>query len=175
VEKRTTYLILMAALIAMAVGISGCSGASKTSTPAATMPGSGPATVGTAPVAASRMTTIPPSPGKTAPVTTLEVQDVVVGTGPAIKSGDIATVDYAGWLTDGKVFDSSVNSSQPFQFTVGQGQVISGWDKGVAGMKVGGVRKLTIPPDMAYGATGAGDAIPPGATLVFLVKLVQVN
>ena len=84
-------------------------------------------------------------------------------------------VHYTGWLTDGKKFDSSLDRGQPFEFQLGAGQVIQGWDKGVAGMKVGGKRKLTIPSDMGYGARGAGGVIPPNATLVFEVELLGVK
>jgi FKBP-type peptidyl-prolyl cis-trans isomerase len=101
--------------------------------------------------------------------------DEVVGEGPAAKAGDKVTVDYTGWLTDGTKFDSSKDRKQPYPFTLGAGQVISGWDMGVAGMKVGGKRKLTIPPDLGYGAEGAGGVIPPNATLVFEVELLKIN
>lgn len=112
------------------------------------------------------------SGGETA---TLLIQDEVVGTGTEAKSGDTVTVHYTGWLADGTKFDSSLDSNQPFTFNLGAGEVIPGWDAGVAGMKEGGKRKLTIPPELAYGARGAGSAIPPNATLVFEVELLQVN
>lgn len=105
----------------------------------------------------------------------LKIEDEVVGKGAEAKSGDTVSVHYTGWLTDGTKFDSSLDRNQPFQFALGQGQVIKGWDEGVAGMKVGGKRKLTIPPDMGYGAQGAGGVIPPNATLVFEVELLSVN
>ncbi|MEO5988245.1 MAG: FKBP-type peptidyl-prolyl cis-trans isomerase [Candidatus Eisenbacteria bacterium] len=85
------------------------------------------------------------------------------------------TVHYTGWLSDGTKFQSSKDSGQPFTFQLGSGQVISGWDQGVKGMRVGGKRKLTIPPDMGYGARGSGDTIPPNATLVFDVELLGVK
>lgn len=104
----------------------------------------------------------------------LQVQDLVVGTGTEVKSGMAAQVHYTGWLTDGTKFDSSVDRGEPFAFLVGGGQVIKGWDLGVVGMKVGGKRKLTIPPALGYGATGAGGGkIPPNATLVFEVELLD--
>ena len=105
----------------------------------------------------------------------LQTEDLVVGTGPEAKKGQMVSVHYTGWLTDGKKFDSSKDRGQPFQFPLGRGHVIQGWDQGVAGMKVGGKRKLTIPPDLGYGAAGAGGVIPPNATLVFEVELLGVN
>src|SRR5690349_24316564 len=101
------------------------------------------------------------------------IQDLVVGTGREAKKGDVVEVNYTGWLTDGKKFDSSVGRG-PFSFDLGAGQVIAGWDRGVAGMKVGGKRKLTLPPELAYGAQGAPPEIPPNATLVFEVELLAV-
>jgi FKBP-type peptidyl-prolyl cis-trans isomerase len=108
-------------------------------------------------------------------VTKLQVTDVQVGKGTEAVSGKTVIVHYTGWLTDGKKFDSSVDRGQPFSFTLGTGQVIKGWDEGVKGMKVGGKRKLTIPSDMAYGDAGAGGVIPPKATLVFDVELIDVK
>jgi FKBP-type peptidyl-prolyl cis-trans isomerase len=105
----------------------------------------------------------------------LSVQDLVVGTGAEATSGKKVQVHYTGWLTDGKKFDSSLDRGKPFGFTLGAGQVIQGWDKGVAGMRVGGKRKLTIPPELGYGGRGAGNVIPPNATLVFEVELLEVG
>jgi FKBP-type peptidyl-prolyl cis-trans isomerase FkpA len=97
------------------------------------------------------------------------------GKGPVAKPGDKVSVHYVGTLTDGKKFDSSRDRNQPFQFTLGQGQVIKGWDEGVAGMKVGEKRKLTIPPAMAYGPQGRPPVIPPNSTLIFEVELMAIN
>jgi FKBP-type peptidyl-prolyl cis-trans isomerase len=97
------------------------------------------------------------------------------GTGALAKAGDRVSVHYVGTLTDGTKFDSSRDRNQPFQFMLGQGQVIKGWDEGVAGMKVGEKRKLTIPPAMAYGAQGRPPKIPPNSTLVFEVELLAIN
>jgi len=105
----------------------------------------------------------------------LQVEDVVVGSGDEAVKGKVVSVHYTGWLTDGKKFDSSKDRGQPFQFPLVRGQVIQGWDQGVQGMKVGGKRKLTIPPELGYGAQGAGGVIPPNATLVFEVELLGVR
>lgn len=105
---------------------------------------------------------------------TLQIEDIVVGDGEEATAGNTVTVHYTGWLTNGTKFDSSVDRGRPFQFPLGGGRVIAGWDQGVAGMKVGGKRKLTIPPELGYGARGAGGVIPPNATLVFEVELLGV-
>jgi len=105
----------------------------------------------------------------------LIIEDIQVGEGEEAVSGKEVTVHYTGWLTDGRKFDSSKDRSQPFSFPLGAGHVIKGWDQGVAGMKVGGVRKLTIPASLGYGARGAGGVIPPNAVLVFEVELLQVD
>ncbi|MBN1312427.1 MAG: FKBP-type peptidyl-prolyl cis-trans isomerase [Anaerolineae bacterium] len=105
----------------------------------------------------------------------LQIEDIVTGTGPEAKAGDTVSVHYTGWLTDDTKFDSSVDRDQPFEFTLGQGQVIQGWDEGVVGMKVGGKRRLTIPPELGYGEQGAGGTIPPNATLIFEVELLAIQ
>jgi len=105
----------------------------------------------------------------------LKYEEIVVGNGIEAKAGDTVEVHYTGWLTNGTKFDSSKDRGTPFSFRLGGGQVIKGWDEGVAGMKVGGTRKLTIPSDLGYGSRGAGRAIPPDATLVFEVELLGVN
>ncbi|MBZ4332277.1 FKBP-type peptidyl-prolyl cis-trans isomerase [Corallococcus interemptor] len=105
----------------------------------------------------------------------LGVEDVKVGTGAEAVSGKRVTVHYVGTLTDGKKFDSSRDRGQGFTFPLGAGHVIQGWDQGVAGMKVGGIRKLTIPPELGYGSRGAAGVIPPNATLLFEVELLDVR
>lgn len=105
----------------------------------------------------------------------LQIEDEVVGGGEEARPGCVIDVHYTGYLKDGSVFDSSLSRGVPFSFRLGTGQVIQGWDEGCAGMRVGGKRKLTIPPEMAYGARGAGGVIPPHATLVFEVVLLQVK
>jgi FKBP-type peptidyl-prolyl cis-trans isomerase len=105
----------------------------------------------------------------------LEIEDQIVGEGEEAVAGQTVEVHYTGWLTDGTKFDSSHDRNQTFSFKLGAGQVISGWDQGVAGMKIGGTRKLTIPPDMGYGERGAGGVIPPNATLIFKVELIGLS
>ncbi len=106
--------------------------------------------------------------------TGLKYSDLKSGSGSTAKAGDFVTVHYTGWLTDGKRFDSSVLRQKPFSFPLGQGRVIAGWDEGVAGMKIGGIRQLVIPAELGYGETGAGGVIPPGATLIFEVELLEI-
>jgi FKBP-type peptidyl-prolyl cis-trans isomerase len=105
----------------------------------------------------------------------LQIEDTVAGAGAAAKAGDTVEVHYVGTFPDGRSFDSSRTRGQPFRFKLGAGQVIKGWDEGVAGMKVGGTRNLIIPPELAYGSRGAGSAIPPNATLHFEVELLRIG
>jgi FKBP-type peptidyl-prolyl cis-trans isomerase FkpA len=123
-----------------------------------------------------------PPPMADSGITTLQKQDVTTGTGGEATRGKTVRVHYTGWLYDasagdkrGRKFDSSKDRNEPFEFRLGAQEVIEGWDEGVAGMKVGGTRVLTIPPAMGYGAGGAGNVIPPNATLVFEVELLDVR
>jgi FKBP-type peptidyl-prolyl cis-trans isomerase len=162
------------ALALCAVAIVGCSSRDK---PAETATASEPAATE---AAAAAPADAPASTGtETMP---LQKTDLAPGNGAEIKSGQTALVHYTGWLYDaaapenkGKKFDSSVDRNEPFEFPVGAGMVIKGWDEGVVGMKVGGKRRLVIPPEMGYGSRGAGGVIPPGATLVFDVELVEIR
>lgn len=105
----------------------------------------------------------------------LKYYDFTVGEGAEATRGSDVTVHYRGWLTDSTQFDASYDRDRPFTFTLGTGQVIRGWDEGVVGMKVGGERQLVIPPELGYGSSGAGNDIPPNATLIFEVELLEVN
>jgi len=118
-----------------------------------------------------------PEPGAEVLITEsgLQIKDLVVGTGEQARDGAIVSVHYTGWLVDGTKFDSSVDKGTPFEFPLGQGRVIKGWDEGVATMRVGGKRELTIPPDLAYGDRSAGAIIKPGSTLVFEIELLEVK
>ena len=130
--------------------------------------------------AAAPSTAVAQGVGK--PMTTpsgLQIMDSKIGTGPTPQPGQICVMHYTGWLyqdgAKGKKFDSSVDRKEPFEFTIGKRQVIAGWDEGVATMKVGGKRTLIIPPGLGYGARGAGGVIPPNATLIFEVELLDVK
>lgn len=105
----------------------------------------------------------------------LQYWEIKEGLGPPAKTGDHVRVHYTGWLTTGKKFDSSVGTNQPFNFTLGQSEVIKGWDEGIVGIKVGGKRQLRIPPELAYGEAGHPPQIPPNATLIFDVQLVAIK
>jgi len=150
---RSVEKLIVALLLVVAIAIPAC--AQKESKQAA------PA----APAAAANVVKTPSGLG---------YQDLLVGTGPAPTAGKPVKVHYTGWLENGKKFDSSVDRGEPFVFTIGAGQVIPGWDEGVMTMKVGGKRKLTIPANLGYGAAGAGGVIPPNATLIFEVELLDV-
>ena len=119
---------------------------------------------------------IPKNMNTTPPlIQTMKIEILQEGTGDAAKSGDLITVNYVGTLQDGTKFDSSIGRGQPFTFTLGQNSVIQGWELGVAGMKIGEKRKLTIPPELAYGEQGAGGVIPPNATLTFEIDLLGIS
>lgn len=123
----------------------------------------------------NNMTQNQPTPSPTASPT-VKIEILKEGTGEGAKSGDTVTVNYTGTLTDGTKFDSSLNPGRtPFQFTLGQNSVIQGWEQGVLGMKVGEKRKLTIPPELGYGAAGAGGVIPPNAILIFEIDMLSIN
>jgi FKBP-type peptidyl-prolyl cis-trans isomerase FkpA len=117
----------------------------------------------------------PPAGGLVTTDSGLKYTDLAVGAGRQAELGDTATVHYTGWLADGRKFDSSLDRNEPFSFRVGAGQVIKGWDEGVASMRIGGKRRLIIPPDLAYGPAGAGGVIPPNATLTFEVELLGLR
>jgi FKBP-type peptidyl-prolyl cis-trans isomerase len=148
---KTVFLIVIVAFLATAVFAQG--GASKPNT--------------SAPTKVTGASTKTPDG--------LEYWDIKVGTGAVAAAGQTVKVHYTGWLTTGKKFDSSVDRGEPFSFNLGGGQVIKGWDEGVAGMKVGGKRQLRIPPALGYGDRGAGGVIPPNATLIFDVELLGVR
>jgi len=146
-------------LFAILGGASACGTTNKSSTPGTT-------------------STSSPMKVNSQPTTTasgLKYWDIVVGTGATAVAGNTVKVHYSGFLTSGEKFDSSRDRGEPFSFPLGAGQVIKGWDEGVAGMKVGGQRQLRIPPELGYGAAGAGGAIPPNATLIFDVELLGVD
>jgi FKBP-type peptidyl-prolyl cis-trans isomerase len=167
-HSRLVLIALAAALAAVALLGTACSQATTTAPQSAAPAGSQPAASTTTSEAAAAPA---PSP---APAQ-LDIKDTKVGKGKAAKVGDTVTVDYTGWLTDGTKFDSSIDRKQPFQFKVGAGDVIEGWDKGVPGMKVGGTRVLIIPGSMGYGEQGSPPVIPPNATLKFEIKLLSID
>jgi len=185
---RVRLLVPLAAVAAIAAGCgsskksSSNTGTNSASTPAQTKPKPKPkpkpAAGGVPAVANAKDLTHKPKIAKPtgSPPTSLIKKDLVVGHGPAIKPGQLATVQYVGvsWST-GQEFDASWNRGQPFQFPVGQQQVITGWDQGVPGMKVGGRRELVIPPDQGYGPQGSPPAIAPNETLVFVVDLKRIG
>jgi FKBP-type peptidyl-prolyl cis-trans isomerase len=164
----TRILILTIALVALAGVCIAQTAAKKTPATAKRKATAAPATK-----AASGPTKVTGEPVKTP--SGLEYWDIKVGTGASAEIGKQVKVDYTGWLTNGKKFDSSVGTGKPFELLLGAGQVIKGWDEGIAGMKVGGKRQLRIPPDLAYGPAGHPPVIPPNSTLIFDVRLVEVK
>jgi FKBP-type peptidyl-prolyl cis-trans isomerase FkpA len=184
-ERIRTYALVTVALL-VALSLAAC-GAAPQSTNQTTQPSNqteateaNPTTQSTG-EASEPPSAAEPAGGDTFPkadakeTKTLVVKDIKVGTGAEATPGKSVTVQYTGWLLDGTKFDSSRDRNQPFVFPLGGGQVIKGWDQGVAGMKVGGKRVLVIPPDLGYGAQGAGGVIPPNATLVFEIELLKVE
>jgi peptidylprolyl isomerase len=171
---------LTACLIALALLAAGCGGddSEQAATPKAAESTPAPeATTEAAPAKISKNLDEKPAVAKPSgdPPSELETEDVVKGKGKRAKSGDDVTVQYVGVsFTTGEQFDASWDGGQPFSFALGAGQVIPGWDKGVAGMRVGGRRKLLIPPDLAYGTEGSPPAIQPNETLIFVVDLLKV-
>ena len=158
--------------LAVLVFAAGCQESQQSSSSAGS--GAGATSTGAEPSAAAPAT--PATGGKVHKLASgLQYEDMVVGSGTMAEPGMTVSVHYTGWLTDGTKFDSSVDRGQPFQFQLGAGQVIQGWDEGVKGMRIGGKRKLTIPSDLGYGARGAGGVIPPNATLLFDVELLDVK
>ena len=164
---RGFRLGLVIGMLATAVAVTaGCSAAPQSTAPV------------TAPVPAQEATPAAPAPAAEASpaVTALVIKDTKVGKGAKVKAGDTVSVHYTGWLMDGTKFDSSVDRGQPFDFIVGQGSVIGGWDQGLIGMQVGGKRTLIIPSDLGYGPQGTPDGtIPPNATLKFDIQLLKIT
>jgi FKBP-type peptidyl-prolyl cis-trans isomerase len=160
-------ILWLITILALATAVVWAQSGTTTKKPAAKKPAARPA------AAVSKPTPVTGNPKRT--VTGLEYWDIKVGDGAVADRGKIVLVQYTGWLTSGKKFDSSVGTGKPFRFHLGNGEVIKGWDEGVNGMKVGGKRQLRIPPDLAYGQQGYPGVIPPESTLIFDVELVGVQ
>jgi FKBP-type peptidyl-prolyl cis-trans isomerase FkpA len=167
VSKRSSLLLVVGLALFVTIGLSGCNTEAE-------RPSQGAKSAG-AKSSVKPESTADNSKGNAEKPSGLVIKDEVVGKGTAAETGDRVTVHYTGWLVDGTKFDSSKDRSEPFSFALGAGNVIRGWEQGVAGMKVGGKRKLTIPPELAYGSRGAGGVIPPDATLVFEVELLKIE
>lgn len=164
-----SYRFVILGLVVLAVvayAVTACAKKEEQTQSAAPAPAVAASPVAGSPAAASNVVTTADG---------LKYEVLRQGNGPAAKAGQTVAVHYTGWLTDGTKFDSSVDRGQPFDFQLGAGQVIKGWDEGVAGMKVGEKRKLTIPSSLGYGDRGAGGKIPPGATLIFDVELLGIQ
>jgi FKBP-type peptidyl-prolyl cis-trans isomerase len=164
----------MALLLFAAIALTGCN---QQQTPPAseTPPAAEEQSPSEAPQAEETTPTEDKFPGEVEDATELETEDITEGSGAEAQDGSIVSVHYTGWLKDGTKFDSSRDRGQPFQFRLGEGMVIAGWEEGVKGMKVGGKRILVIPPDMGYGEAGSPPVIPPNSTLVFTVELLDVQ
>jgi FKBP-type peptidyl-prolyl cis-trans isomerase len=158
--RRVGLTVAVALALFASLAVTGCSSPPKATTPE--------------PTATEKPAEPPVAAEPMAEVTELKTEDTKVGTGAEAKTGDSVTVHYTGYLTDGKKFESSKDSGQPFTLTLGEGKVIPGWEQGIPGMKVGGIRRLTIPAELGYGAQGSGP-IPPNATIVFDVELMAIN
>jgi FKBP-type peptidyl-prolyl cis-trans isomerase FkpA len=164
-----SYRFVILGLVVLAVvayAVTACAKKEQQTQSAAPAPAVAVSPVAGAPTAASKVITTADG---------LQYEVLRQGNGPEAKAGQTVAVHYTGWLTNGTKFDSSVDRGQPFDFQLGAGQVIKGWDEGVAGMKVGEKRKLTIPSNLGYGDRGAGATIPPGATLIFDVELLGIQ
>ncbi len=177
VPKALARLAPGAALAALAFAAGGCDSLTAPPEPVAVFDTTTAAAAPAKPArpAASASAPAPAAPPPSDPNAKLVQTDEVVGKGDEAKAGDTVSVHYVGTLLNGTEFDSSRKHGKPFTFTLGKGQVIRGWDQGVAGMKVGGKRKLVIPPSLAYGERGMGSAIPPSSTLNFEVELVEIK
>lgn len=168
-------IIVVASLTLGVIFIAGCSSSQPTQTPIEQSSSQSVQAPPIQPVQPQTSQSAPNSNSGTAAITELKIETIKPGTGAAVKTGDTVSVQYTGTLTDGTKFDSSLDPGrQPFTFTVGQGQVIKGWDQGLIGMKVGEERKLTIPSSLGYGPASVG-SIPPNSTLIFDIQLVSIK